>query len=96
MAVPCDLSNAPYLHYASKRPTSTYHVSFRLDVVQRHDGEVGVLCTVVTQQHLQYADVDLKVGLYRIWCGMYTLGDRHSAIDNPAGQLLLTIRVSNS
>ena len=31
-----------------------------------------------------------KAGLYRIWCGLHTLGDRHSAIVNPAGQLSLT------
>ena len=85
MAVPCDLSNAPYLHYASNRPTRTYHVSFRLDVVQRHDEEIGVFGTVVTQQDLQYAGIDIKVGLYRIWCGVYTIGDRHPAIVNPPG-----------
>ena len=31
----------------------------------------------------------LKEGLYRIWCGVNTLGDT-SAFVNPAGQLLLT------
>ena len=35
-------------------------------------------------------------GLYRISCGVHTLGDRHSAIVNPAGQFLLTRRVNNS
>ena len=41
-----------------------------------------------------------KAGLYRIWCGVNTLGDSGmhtlggtSAFVNPAGQLLLTISV---
>ena len=41
----------------------------------------------------------LKAGLYRIWCGVNTLGDSGvhtlgdtSAFVNPAGQLLLTWR----
>ena len=38
----------------------------------------------------------IKTGLYRIWCGVYTLGNWHSAFVNPAGQLLLTRRVNNS
>ena len=39
--------------------------------------------------------VRVKAGLYRIWGGVYTLGDMHSAI-NAAGLLLLTRRVNNS
>ena len=31
----------------------------------------------------------IKAGLYSIWCGVNTLGDRHSAIVNAANQLLL-------
>ena len=38
----------------------------------------------------------VKTGLYRIWCGVHTLGDWHSAFVNPAGQLLLIRRVNNS
>ena len=39
---------------------------------------------------------EFKAGLYIIWCGVNTLGDMHSAIVNPAGQLLLTRRVNSS
>ena len=42
---------------------------------------------------------NIKAGLYRIWCGVHTLGDsgvntlgETSAFINPAGQLLLTRR----
>ena len=38
----------------------------------------------------------IKAGLYRIWCGVHTLGDRHSAIVNPAVQVLFTYRVNYS
>ena len=32
----------------------------------------------------------IEAGLYRIWCGVHTLGDT-SAFVNPAGQLLLIV-----
>ena len=32
-------------------------------------------------------NITFKAGLYIIWCGVYTLGDRHSASVNPSGQL---------
>ena len=38
----------------------------------------------------------VKARLYRILCGVYTRGNRHSAIVNAAGQLLLTRRFNNS
>ena len=51
--------------------------------------------------HYDCHELFLKAGLYRIWCGGNRLGDSGvhtlsdtSAFVNPAGQLLLTRRVS--
>ena len=46
----------------------------------------------VCECYLVYANrLYIKAGLYRIWCGVSTLGDT-SAFVNPAAQVLLTRR----
>ena len=58
---------------------------------------VASACTMLTARHL-FDGPTLKAGLYRICCGVHTLGDSGvhtlgdtSAFVNPAGQLLLNM-----
>ena len=57
---------------------------------------MSVILEHVDHSVLSEYNVLLKARLYRIWRGVYTYGDRHSAIVTPTGQLLLCRRVNNS
>ena len=71
-------------------------VSFEESVQQQKKTDLKCIVNMRTKIKNTMA---LKAGLYRIWCGVHTLGDSGvntlgdtSAFVNPAGQILLTRR----